>query len=136
MESNSALPSPEYVSSPAPPQSNTLAITSLIVSLLTWTIGFLTSCLTIAATYGIGSIVCIPLLLLGWGAAVVMGNSALREIRTSHGQQTGDGMAKAGVVMGWIGLGLVGFTIVSIVACIVLALMLAIITGTNWGKAW
>ena len=38
--------------------------------------------------------------------------------------------------MGWIGLGLVGFTIVSIVACIVLALMLAIITGTNWGKAW
>lgn len=136
MESRPAVPSPQYIGGPVPPQSNTMAITSLIVGLLTWTIGFLISCLTIAATYGIGSVVCVPLLLLGWGAAVVMGYSAIKEIRASHGQQTGDGMARAGVVMGWIGLGLVGVVVASLVACVVLTTIFWALASTSWGKVY
>jgi hypothetical protein len=36
--------------------------------------------------------------------AVVLGSSARKEIAASGGMQTGEGMAKAGVVLGWIGV--------------------------------
>jgi uncharacterized membrane protein len=38
--------------------------------------------------------------------AIVLGNSAKKEIAASGGMQTGEGMAKAGVIMGWIGIAL------------------------------
>jgi hypothetical protein len=55
--------------SPVPPQSNSMAITSLIVGILTWVVGFLIACPTIVVTYGIGSVICMPLLLVGWVAS-------------------------------------------------------------------
>jgi uncharacterized membrane protein len=43
---------------------------------------------------------------LGSIAAVITGNIGRKEIAASNGAETGDGMAMAGVVMGWIGIGL------------------------------
>jgi hypothetical protein len=43
---------------------------------------------------------------LGSIAAVITGNIGRKEIAASGGAETGDGMAMAGVVMGWIGVGL------------------------------
>jgi uncharacterized protein YqhQ len=47
---------------------------------------------------------------LGSIVAVITGNIGRKEIAASAGAETGDGMAKAGVIMGWIGvaLGVVG----------------------------
>ncbi len=38
--------------------------------------------------------------------AVIVGKNARREIRASNGQLTGEGMAQAGVVLGWVTIGL------------------------------
>lgn len=38
--------------------------------------------------------------------AVILGRNARREIRASGGQISGDGMAQAGVILGWINIGL------------------------------
>ncbi|MFA9477886.1 DUF4190 domain-containing protein [Phycisphaerales bacterium AB-hyl4] len=41
---------------------------------------------------------------------IILGNMALGEIRLSHGRLTGEGVARAGVIIGWIGLALVLLT--------------------------
>jgi hypothetical protein len=68
----------------APPvtKTNGLAIASLVLGLV-W-------------VYGLGSIL-----------ALVFGYSAKGQIDRSGGQQTGGGMAIAGIVLGWIGVGLI-----------------------------
>ena len=72
------------------PKTNPLAIGSLVCSLV--------SC-------GIGSI-----------AAIVLGHMAKKQIRESGGTQTGDGLATAGLVLGYIGVVLgIGFLIFYIV---------------------
>lgn len=43
---------------------------------------------------------------LGSIAAVITGNIARKEIAASGGAQSGDGLAFAGVILGWIGVGL------------------------------
>ena len=51
---------------------------------------------------------------------LVLGYVAKREIRDSAGRQTGSGMATAGIVLGWIGVGLaillIGFVILAAVS--------------------
>jgi len=37
---------------------------------------------------------------------IVLGHMALSDIRGSQGRLTGDGMAKGGIIAGWIGIGL------------------------------
>ena len=73
---------------PAPqaaiPATNTMAIVSLIAGIVGLTIFPL-----------IGSIV-----------AVITGPMARKEIAASVGAQGGDGMARAGVILGWVGIGL------------------------------
>jgi hypothetical protein len=64
-----------------PPQTNILAILSLAFSLI-W-------------LAGLGSI-----------GAVVLGHMAKRQIAASNGRQTGDGLATAGLVIGYIGIGI------------------------------
>jgi hypothetical protein len=44
--------------------------------------------------------------LLGSIAAVITGNIGRKEIAASGGLETGAGMAQAGLIMGWIGIGL------------------------------
>jgi hypothetical protein len=70
---------PDYVSrSP----TNTLAIISLISGILSW-LGFL---------------------VFGGLVAIITGHMALNEIRNSYGAQSGEGLAIAGLVLGYLNL--------------------------------
>lgn len=43
--------------------------------------------------------------------AIILGRSAQRNIRASQGRLTGEGLAQAGIVLGWISVGLLAVTI-------------------------
>jgi hypothetical protein len=67
-------------------------------------------------------IVGVPM-LCGYGAGLVLGILALvfgyrskRQIRESMGYETGDGMATAGIVLGWVVVGLSAVFIVVVAA--------------------
>jgi hypothetical protein len=66
------------------PATSPLAVVSLIAGILGLTIA-----------WGLGSLV-----------AIITGTMALREIRTQPEATGGEGTARAGVVLGWVGLGL------------------------------
>ena len=66
------------------PATSPLAVVSLISGILGLTIA-----------WGLGSMV-----------AIITGTMALREIRTQPEAMAGEGTARAGVVLGWVGLGL------------------------------
>ncbi len=91
-----------YPSAPPPgqlvPQTSTMATVSLISGILGWTILF-----------GIASVV-----------AVITGHMAKSEIKRSGGMLGGDGMATAGLVLGYVNLALV---IVGICLLIILPLL-------------
>lgn len=57
-----------------------------------------------AMILGILSIVCCG--IFAGIPALILGNSAKNEIAASQGLQTGEGMAKAGVILGWISIAL------------------------------
>lgn len=76
-------PAPQQGYPPAAPQSSTTAMISLIASILG---------LTLFPT--IGSII-----------GLVLGYMARNEIRANPGMQ-GDGLATAGIILGWVGIGL------------------------------
>lgn len=80
------------------PKTNGNAIASLVLSL--------------------SGLVC--LYLIGPILGVIFGNKARREIAASGGIEQGDGMAQAGVIIGWI---LIGLTILGIVAFVVLVML-------------
>lgn len=65
-------------------QTNALAVVSLVCGILGWTL----------------------LPFLGSLIAIVCGHMARSEIRRSQGMQEGDGMAVAGLVMGYLAIGL------------------------------
>lgn len=69
---------------------NGMALTSMILGIL-W-------------LYWIGSIL-----------ALIFGYRARREIKESNGSQTGDGLATAGIVLGWVGVATFFLTMVLIV---------------------
>ena len=71
-------PSQPYQTPPAKPNSN-MALASLILGILGWTV-----------LPGLASI-----------AAIVTGHMAKKEIKESTGQLGGDGMAVAGLIMGY-----------------------------------
>jgi hypothetical protein len=71
--------------------------------------------------------------LLGSIVALITGYSARKEIQESAGALAGDGMALAGLIMGWIGIGLslIGLCF----ACAIFGLipLIAIVSeGSNW----
>lgn len=70
---------------PAVAPTSTLAILSLVFSIL--------------------GVVALP--LIGSLAGIVLGHMARREIRDSYGTKTGDGMAVAGLVIGYLAMGLI-----------------------------
>jgi hypothetical protein len=49
---------------------------------------------------------------LGSIAAVIFGHMALAQIKGSHGRQTGEGLAIAGLVLGYLGIGTLLLTII------------------------
>jgi hypothetical protein len=80
---------PAYAGGPAYPgatrtQTSGLAIASLVTGLFFW-------CWVIPGI-----------------VAIVLGHLALESIEDSGGSKTGRGMAIAGIVLGWVGIGIVG----------------------------
>jgi hypothetical protein len=75
-------------------RDSSLAVSSLVCGLLGWTF--------------------IP--FFGALAAVITGHLAKKEIRENKGSLTGDGMAVAGLVLGYTQLGLIALAIICIVA--------------------
>ncbi len=87
-------------SQPVKPNSS-LATTSLILGILGWTL----------------------LPIIGAIVAVITGHMAKSEIRKSNGQLAGDGMATAGLILGYASL------VISICACLVIILFPAVLGG-------
>ncbi|MBA3944420.1 MAG: DUF4190 domain-containing protein [Herpetosiphonaceae bacterium] len=81
------------------PVTNTSAILSLVMSVLSY---FLLPF--------IGSVI-----------GIILGYQARRSIRASNGRQTGEGLATAGIVIGWIHIAL--FLILALVLCVVFGLL-------------
>ena len=65
-----------------PAETNALAIVSLIFGVLGWTL----------------------LPFIGMIVAIITGHIALGQVRTSNGAQTGEGLAIAGLVLGYLAL--------------------------------
>jgi hypothetical protein len=80
----SDYPQSPQVLPPMMAQTSTLAIVSLIAGIVSW--------------------VLVP--FIGAVVAVITGHMAKKEIRQSAGSLTGDGLATAGLVLGYIQLGL------------------------------
>lgn len=59
----------------------------------------------------LGLVSCAPLGIV----AIVLGNQATEEIATSGGRISGDGMAKVGVILGWIAVALLALVVVGVV---------------------
>lgn len=75
---------------------------------------------------GIGGLTILP--FLGSLVGVICGSIAKKQIDESGGTQEGEELAKWGMILGWIGLGLT-----LIVACIILALLILVGTALwNW----
>lgn len=92
-----------------PRQTSALAITSLVTGILGWTF----------------------LPLLGSLAAIITGHMARAEIRRSNGQLDGDGMAIAGLVLGWVVLAI---GVLALVAVLLFFGGLAVLLGTSSGQ--
>jgi len=86
-----------YQTPPAKPNSN-MALASLVLGILGWTIA-----------PGLASI-----------AAIITGHLAKKEIRESNGELSGDGMATAGLIMGYASI------VIVLCVCLFLAGMLAL----------
>jgi hypothetical protein len=95
-------------SAPNTPPNSSMAIVSLVAGILG---------LTILPT--LGSIV-----------AVITGVMAKNEITASRGTLSGEGMAKAGVILGWIGIAL-GVITICIVGMLVLLPFLLVALGLS-----
>ena len=83
------------------PPNSTLAVTSMILGILGWTF----------------------LPLLGAIIAVITGHMAKNEIKNSRGQLGGDGMATAGLVLGYTNL------ILGLCICLIVLLFPALLAG-------
>lgn len=93
----------DYTSTAEVPQTNTLALVSLISGLASWVV----------------------LPIIGSLVAVITGHMAKREIRESMGAQTGDGFATAGLILGYLNLGFGLVVICLIIAAIAMGLSIA-----------
>jgi hypothetical protein len=71
----------------------------------------------ISLIFGILSYLFIP--LIGAIVAVVLGTMARREIAASNGRLTGDGLAQAGLILGWIQI-----TVILLVAAAVVGMLI------------
>jgi hypothetical protein len=101
-----------YGQNPIYPQTSSLAVISLIS--------------------GIASYFIVP--LLGAIAAIITGNMAKKEISQSAGRMTGNDMAKWGMILGWvnIGLSLIGLCVGMLILFGVVSLPLCFLPFTNW----
>lgn len=124
----------EAVAVPRSPRTNRLAVAALVAGVAGPVLGLL---LWFTAPF-LGGVV----VLLGWSLALAFGFSALGQIRMASGAEAGDGLARAGIILGFVELGvlvltvLVVITIASpvagmIVAGLAVALLLALLLGNT-----
>ncbi len=92
------------------PPNHSLAIVSLVLSIL-------------------GLIAVLP--VAGSIVGVITGNIARREIRQNPNQYSGDNLARAGVILGWIGIALSVMLIT--ILCLGLIFLIPIFSRTNFG---
>ncbi len=97
-------PPPAPAPAPVARQTSAMAIVSLVLGLLGWTL----------------------LPLLGSLGAIICGHMARAEIRRNAGALDGDGMAIAGLVLGW---SLVVITVLSVLAVVLFFGGLAVLLG-------
>ncbi len=91
---NNPIPSiPNYTPMAPAPVTNTMAIVSLISGILSW--------------------VFLPVLAAVVG--IITGNNAKKEIAASNGQQSGESLAKIGVIISWINIGVSILAVVCII---------------------
>jgi hypothetical protein len=111
-------------------ENNGLAIVSMVSGILGWALFIALLCVNLfllpmlaVATIGLGLVLYICLLPatclspLAWLIGIITGHISLGQIRATN--QAGKKMAKAGLIMGYIGL---GFMLLSLCAIIILAL--------------
>jgi hypothetical protein len=109
-----------------------MAVTSLISSVLAWLIALLLACfnfvilpLLTVATMGVGGVlyICTGVIgiisPIGWLVAVFTGNSAIKQIRQTGAN--GEGIARAGIISGYVGLGITVLIICGFVATFILS---------------
>ncbi len=101
---------PQYPQAPYPPpyqqppsQTHTMAVVSLVFGLLSF-----------VGCAGLGSII-----------AIITGNMALGDIKANPLRYTGAGMANAGIIMGWISLGLTVCAICAWIFYVVFAIVMS-----------
>ena len=99
---------PPYYAPVAP--TSGMAIVSLVLGIMS---------VPSSCSYGIGLVLAVP--------AIITGNMARREVARSQGTIQGDGLALAGVVLGWVGAGIAALWILMIGGFI----SLAIFSGTS-----
>ena len=96
------------------PRTNTLALASMIVGIVTWAVYLLFLCGSLVftlGTLGVGGLLTAPLQILCCGvalvgciASLVMGFLGRNQIRASNGMQKGNGYALTGIILGVIGI--------------------------------
>jgi hypothetical protein len=107
------------------PKTNSMASVSVISGIVGWVLGILTTCggsLLSAVTLGFSDICTVPLGCLtpiAWLVAVITGHMAKGQIKQTG--EGGDGMATAGLIMGYIGLGLTVLSLCLVIGAIILA---------------
>ncbi len=100
-------PQPDYQPGYQTTETNVTAVVSLVFGILSW-----------LGLVGIGGIV-----------AVIAGHIAKDQIRKSEGRQTGDGLATAGLVLGYSHI-----VVVVLGACLIFLILAGVITGLGiWG---
>jgi ABC-type spermidine/putrescine transport system permease subunit II len=97
-----------FEQTPLYPQTSSLAVISLIA--------------------GIASFFIVP--LLGAIAAIITGHMAKKEISESAGRLTGEGLAQAGLILGWINVGLI-ITGLIISTLVIFGIFSLVICGTS-----
>lgn len=103
---NTGIAPPGYAA-PAAPATSTAAIVSLVFGIL-------------------GVVFALP--LIGPVVAIVAGHMARNEIRRSEGRLTGDGLAVAGLIMGYLML-----ILSALAACVGIAFFLFVVTAASSG---
>jgi len=116
-------PLPSYTSSPV---NNRMAIFSMVAGIVAWVLFFLLLCLNFGilplftvATVGIGSLLylcAVPVACispLAWIAGVITGHVAKSQIKQTG--EGGNGMATAGLIMGYVGIAITLITLCLVV---------------------
>lgn len=72
--------------------------------------------------------------VIGSIVALITGYNARREIRESSGTKGGEGMAQAGIILGWIGVGLtvIGVCITGVVLLVPICLATFFASSEGW----